>query len=381
MLLTALTNGIPITEFQPQNNKQAYLAYLNGLEIELPEPRTMEEALLYNYCVNGGGNSGGGKGTVEPLNVTENGTYTPPEGVDGYSPVNVMVAPPASDVDELISRNIEEVTSGVATVGAYAFANCEKLIVANFPNATKIDKYAFYQGNYAFQIEKELTVNAPNVETIGEHAFSCDRRAKVLLKRAYFPKVKTIDQYAFYQNCGLTEVYFPEAVSIGNYAFSTNQGQIPITNADFPKVTSIGANAFSACRSLITVRMPLLTSIGKNAFSGCAALTVVDFYLQLGFGVQIFGDCNSLKSLVLRSETMCTLGSASAFMNCYHYHGTVNSTYNPDGLKDGYIYVPRALVEDYKAETNWSTFSTQFRALEDYTVDGTITGELDETKI
>lgn len=40
-----------------------------------------------------------------------------------------------------------------------------------------------------------------------------------------------------------------------------------------------------------------------------------------------------------------------------------------------------ALVDSYKAATNWSTYATQFRALEDYTVDGTITGELDSTKI
>ena len=34
-----------------------------------------------------------------------------------------------------------------------------------------------------------------------------------------------------------------------------------------------------------------------------------------------------------------------------------------------------------QAATNWSTYAAQFRALEDYTVDGTTTGELDETKI
>lgn len=39
--------------FQPQNNKQAYLAYLNGLDIALPEPRTYEEVLLYNLCAKG----------------------------------------------------------------------------------------------------------------------------------------------------------------------------------------------------------------------------------------------------------------------------------------------------------------------------------------
>jgi hypothetical protein len=39
------------------------------------------------------------------------------------------------------------------------------------------------------------------------------------------------------------------------------------------------------------------------------------------------------------------------------------------------------LVDEYKAATNWSTYAGRIRALEDYTVDGTITGELDESKI
>lgn len=35
--------------------------------------------------------SGGGEPVIQPLSVTENGTYTVPEGVDGYGPVNVSV--------------------------------------------------------------------------------------------------------------------------------------------------------------------------------------------------------------------------------------------------------------------------------------------------
>ena len=38
---------------QPQNNKQAYLLYLNGQSEYLPEPRTAEEALLYQLCLRG----------------------------------------------------------------------------------------------------------------------------------------------------------------------------------------------------------------------------------------------------------------------------------------------------------------------------------------
>lgn len=63
---------------------------------------------------------------------------------------------------------------------------------------------------------------------------------------------------------------------------------------------------------------------------------------------------------------MCTLGNANAFSNCYHILGTVNATYNPEGLKDGYIYVPDALVDSYKAATNWSTYASQIRPLSEY---------------
>ena len=35
---------------------------------------------------------GGGEAVIEPLSVTENGTYTAPPGVDGYSPVTVNVS-------------------------------------------------------------------------------------------------------------------------------------------------------------------------------------------------------------------------------------------------------------------------------------------------
>lgn len=52
--MTAITDGATINpNFQPQNNKQAYLAYLCGLDVALPEPRTVEDVLLCKLCVNG----------------------------------------------------------------------------------------------------------------------------------------------------------------------------------------------------------------------------------------------------------------------------------------------------------------------------------------
>lgn len=111
--------------------------------------------------------------------------------------------------------------------------------------------------------------------------------------------------------------------------------------------SSVGIYAFQACENLTTANFPVATSIKNYAFR----------------------DCTNLTALILRNATLCTLSTANGFRNTPIESGT------------GYIYVPSALVDTYKAATNWSTFAAQFRALEDYTVDGTTTGALDPEKI
>ena len=97
-------------------------------------------------------------------------------------------------------------------------------------------------------------------------------------------------------------------------------------------VESIGDNAFRGCYKLITVNLSAATSIGDSAFMSCSALT----------------------TLILRSETIAILRSTNAFFGTPIKSGT------------GYIYVPAALVDTYKAATNWSTYANQIRAIEDY---------------
>lgn len=82
-----------------------------------------------------------------------------------------------------------------------------------------------------------------------------------------------------------------------------------------------------------------------------------------------FNSCSKLIAVTLRGSNLVSLSNQNAFTNTPIANGT------------GYIYVPRALVDTYKSATNWTAYANQFRALEDYTVDGTITGKLDESKI
>ena len=155
---------------------------------------------------------------------------------------------------------------------------------------------------------------------------------------------------------------------------------------ELPACTSIGASAFYDCPSLASVELPVCTSIAHVAFYNCTSLTSVELPVCTSLENDAFHECTSLASVELgsieniQSKTFYNnysltaviirttykvigLSSTNAFQNCYHFYGTVNATYNPDGLKDGYIYVPDTLVDSYKTATNWVTLADQIKPL------------------
>ena len=141
------------------------------------------------------------------------------------------------------------------------------------------------------------------------------------------------------------------------------------------RVGKVGTYAFSFTNNLTSVCMPNVVDVGSYAFAESQKLSIADLGATKSVGSRAFYLCLAFKTLILRGETVCTLANVDALTRTLIASGT------------GYIYVPRALLsdtdetKDYRRATNWSTFASQFRALEGYTVDGTIYGELDETKI
>lgn len=68
-----------------------------------------------------------------------------------------------------------------------------------------------------------------------------------------------------------------------------------------------------------------------------------------------FNTSTKFKTLILRNNTeIVKLANTNAF------------TYTLIAGRMGYIYVPAALIDEYKTATNWATFANQFRAIEDY---------------
>lgn len=98
-----------------------------------------------------------------------------------------------------------------------------------------------------------------------------------------------------------------------------------------------------------------VTSIGHGAFYSCGSLIIADFKSVTSVSADAFNGCGNLDALILRSDTMCTLINKNALTNTPIANGT------------GYIYVPSALLDSYKTATNWSTYSTQFKTISEYT--------------
>jgi hypothetical protein len=169
-------------------------------------------------------------------------------------------------------------------------------------------------------------------------------------------------------------VNFPALTTVGSCCFKSTG---LTDDAEFPGIIRVENGAFGECNSLEVCKMlPNATWLGGQVFKMCANLRIVDLPKAGTISTTVFDSCKKLETLILRkTDRIC------ANQTAYNFYGT------PIASKKGYIYVPRALLsdedetKDYRRATNWSALAAQFRALEDYTVDGTVTGELDQTKI
>lgn len=209
-------------------------------------------------------------------------------------------------------------------------------------------------------VERTVTeVSDASIETVGHNAFAYCRS----LLHVDLSACKTVSTEAFRYCEELVSVNLPACTTVSKDAFLYCQSMVSVS---LPACSTLNNGALSYCKTLTSVDIPMCTSLLSNAFSRCFALESIDLPACKLIETNAFYSCYSLKSVILRSESMCSLKNTNAFNLCCHILGTVDATYNPEGLKDGYIYVPDALVDDYKAATNWSTYADQIKPLSEY---------------
>ena len=229
-----------------------------------------------------------------------------------------------SSADSILDGTIVNFKSDTLTeVKLYGFASCEKLDVFDCPNLEII-------GTRAFQYCKPTIFNCPNVVKVSSYVFEWGAPKSVILNKA-------ID------------------FSISSFANSTNLESIELAEATTlgAKDTFYSSEVFDQCLKLNSVKIPNVTVLGENVFNACKVLSLIDLPSVQKIG-RAFQYCEALKTVILRKSTVVTLASNPCFYNTPISSGT------------GFIYVPKALIEDYKVATNWVVYANQFRAIEDY---------------
>lgn len=145
----------------------------------------------------------------------------------------------------------------------------------------------------------------------------------------------------------------PRVTEIKSSRFNGCSG---LTSVEFAAVTHIAGSAFNLCSNLLTADFPVVESVDSWCFNNCVKLQVANFPALTRIEAGSFYGCRKLEAFIIRGNSVCALANTNAFGSS----GIANHT--------GYVYVPDALVDSYKAATNWSTYAEQIRPLSELNI-------------
>lgn len=252
----------------------------------------------------------------------------------------------------------EYIDNDITTFKDYTFAGIKNITKIDCPNATKLPD------GFARECSNLIEVNLPKAIDGSNSAYAfyyCNK-----LKTVNLPLLEKANNYTF-SNYGLESINLPALISCGSsFLNCTNLKSINV-----PLLDTVESTAFQYCSNLTEITLPSLRyTNGGITFQYCSKLKKVDLpkfgditgitsdYDKNRYGqimVSMFAYCKLLDTLILRnSSRIVSLGNKNAFTGTPIEKGT------------GYVYVPAALIDEYKTATNWTIFANQFRAIEDY---------------
>lgn len=232
-----------------------------------------------------------------------------------------------------IDEDNQERTKIVKTVASYTFSRLkfDEIVLTFGDDILTIEDYAFAghynTGNYnaisGYEVNiKEIRLN--NVEEIGVRSFVALRK----LVKVDAPKLKVLDQYAF---------YFCSALEI-------------ITT---PNVEEIYAYALGACSKLFYIDLPSIKIMnGSGIFASCASLVSISFgeNLESFYAPDMISSNTIIKEIIFNSDLSITSsflhsGFSSNYLHIYFKPEiistcTVHTTYYRElGYKVGDYYI------------------------------------------
>lgn len=162
----------------------------------------------------------------------------------------------------------------------------------------------------------------------------------------------TVRAYFFYSNAGLKRVTLKNATEFEGNNFRYCDA---LEYLDLPSAIKAGTYFCANSNALVSAVFPKLTTVDNYAFQSAGGVKKLDFHALTATGSNAFRYCSALETLILRKSDGITTCSNSAVLA-----GSAIAS------GKGYIYVPSALIDEYKSASNWSKYAEQFRAIEDY---------------
>lgn len=280
---------------------------------------------------------------TETLSVSVNGTYTPGQGVDGFSEVVVDVP---QSVTGFTEKDITE----------------RNIVITNLNNSASFVGSEAFSGNTQLQ-----TVNLPDCVIVNNSAFAnCSSLSQVNI-----PKVSIISSYAFAGCTSLKSIYAPECLyfsGFGQFHMCTE-----LETVDFPVLYSMYRNTFASCYKLVSVSLPLLYDVYDNTFFNCSLLSEINLpflfrfvsgynffrcsslekislpiWYSLGYDSYQFGYCSSLKEV--------TIGTGLYIVPQYLSLGSDFIANN------GVINIDAEMYDKWLSASGWSSMSAYFRS-------------------
>lgn len=369
-----------------------------------------------------GGGGAAADPVIEPLEVTENGTYEAPAGVDGYSPVIVNVPTGGGEEEEWFNDGDTHIwvtltegrTSPALGVGVngtvtvdWGDGTAPDMLTGTSTSTiqfTPIHEYA-KPGDYVIRLsasgEMGITGNSKNSQLLkssrGTTANNLDNAYKYAIKKIELGEVITnIGDYGlhnFYQletikmhdnivqindysvnSCfSLKTINIPNSVTyIGARAFASCQNLKSIVIPNGVKV--IKEYMFQACNALTSVNIPSdATKIEASAFASCYCLASINIPASItSIGGYAFNACRKLTSITIPAGV--TNIENYTFQNCHSMRSFDFSTHTSvptlagtgafSGIPaDCEIRVPAALYDEWIAATNWSSLASKIVAV------------------
>ena len=276
---------------------------------------------------------------VQPLAVSESGTYTAPFS-KAYSPVTV-------DVQEQPWQPLEDGYSN------FWFELTDDTLSPWLNFSAKNNDAVIDWGDGSGEVALDTLTPTHTYSKAGKYVVKVKGVTSMNSAQQLLPLTEYIHSLRYVEfNNELTTIS-------ATFRYCVN-----LIKARVSSVSTFGVNVFQACADLVDVGSINATNISVGLFYNAFSLKNISLLNTISIETSAFSTCVSLREIILPS-TVTSIGN-SAFNGCsslteIHIQATTPPTLGTgvfNSLPSDYIiYVPVGYAETYKAAAGWSTYA------------------------